>query len=109
RRGAGAARGARRDRDQAHLRRDGADRRQARPDRCTAHRWRRRRHRRALLPVLRRAARGAHRRAAASYFLFAMLLNSGAPFILQSMLTSGVDKVATSTLDACKDLPIAIT
>lgn len=46
---------------------------------------------------------------AATYFVFAMLLNSVAPVILQSMLTFGVDKVATSTLDACKDLPIAIT
>jgi len=45
----------------------------------------------------------------AAYFVFAMLLNSVAPVILQSMLTFGVDKVATSTLDACKDLPIAIT
>ncbi|HWW31920.1 MAG TPA: MFS transporter [Steroidobacteraceae bacterium] len=46
---------------------------------------------------------------AATYFVFAMLLNSVAPVILQSMLTFGVDKIATSTLDACKDLPIAIT
>jgi len=46
---------------------------------------------------------------AATYFVFAMLLNSVAPVILQSMLTFGVDKLATSTLDACKDLPIAIT
>ena len=46
---------------------------------------------------------------AVTYFVFAMLLNSVAPVILQSMLTFGVDKVATSTLDACKDLPIAIT
>jgi len=45
----------------------------------------------------------------AAYFVFAMLLNSVAPVILQSMLTFHVDKVATSTLDACKDLPIAIT
>jgi len=33
---------------------------------------------------------------AATYFVFAMLLNSVAPVILQSMLTFGVDKVATS-------------
>src|SRR5262249_15670114 len=46
---------------------------------------------------------------AATYFVFAMLLNSVAPVILQSMLTFGVDKVAPWTLDACKDLPIAIT
>lgn len=46
---------------------------------------------------------------AATYFVFAMLLNSVAPVILQSMLTFGVDKIATSTLDACKDLPIAVT
>ncbi|HVH83748.1 MAG TPA: MFS transporter [Steroidobacteraceae bacterium] len=46
---------------------------------------------------------------AATYFVFAMLLNSVAPVILQSMLTFGVDKIATSTLDACKDLPIALT
>ena len=44
-----------------------------------------------------------------TYVVFAMLLNSVAPVILQSMLTFGVDKAATSTLDACKDLPIAVT
>src|SRR3989442_13409122 len=44
-----------------------------------------------------------------TYVVFAMLLNSVAPVILQSMLTFGVDKTATSTLDACKDLPIAVT
>jgi fucose permease len=44
-----------------------------------------------------------------TYMVFAMLLNSVAPVILQSMLTFHVDKVATSTLDACKDLPIAVT
>src|SRR5438105_12507521 len=44
-----------------------------------------------------------------TYVVFAMLLNSVAPVILQSMLTFGVDKAATSTLDDCKDLPIAVT
>jgi len=44
-----------------------------------------------------------------TYVVFAMLLNSVAPVILQSMLTFGVDMTATSTLDACKDLPIAAT
>lgn len=46
---------------------------------------------------------------ALTYMVFAMLLNSVAPVILQSMLTFGVDKAATSTLDACKDIPIALT
>src|SRR5882762_2245092 len=44
-----------------------------------------------------------------TYVVFAMLLNSVAPVILQSMLTFGVDKTATATLDACKDLSIAVT
>jgi fucose permease len=46
---------------------------------------------------------------ALTYVVFAMLLNSVAPVILQSMLSLGVDKAAASTLDACKDVPIAAT
>jgi len=43
-----------------------------------------------------------------TYMVFAVLLNSVGTLILQSMHSFGVDKQATSVLDAFKDLPIAI-
>ena len=43
-----------------------------------------------------------------TYMVFAMLLNSVGTLILQSIQSFGVDKQATSVLDAFKDLPIAI-
>lgn len=43
-----------------------------------------------------------------TYAIFAVLLNSVGTLILQSQLALGVDKAATSVLDAFKDLPIAI-
>ncbi|MGC4029806.1 MAG: MFS transporter [Steroidobacteraceae bacterium] len=43
-----------------------------------------------------------------TYMVFAVLLNSVGALILQSMQAWGVDKQATSVLDAFKDLPIAI-
>lgn len=43
-----------------------------------------------------------------SYMIFAVLLNSVGTLILQSMQSYGVDKHATSVLDAYKDLPIAL-
>lgn len=44
----------------------------------------------------------------ACYFVFAILLNSVGTVILQSTTTFGVSKVAASTLEGFKDLPIAI-
>lgn len=44
-----------------------------------------------------------------SYVVFAVLLNSVGTVILQSMAFFDVDKVAASTLEGFKDLPIAIT
>lgn len=43
-----------------------------------------------------------------AYAIFAVLLNSVGTVILQSIETFGVDKVAASTLEGFKDLPIAI-
>ncbi|MGN6153719.1 MAG: MFS transporter [Lysobacteraceae bacterium] len=43
-----------------------------------------------------------------TYAIFAVLLNSVGTLILQSQIALGVDKAATSVLDAFKDLPIAI-
>ncbi|MEK7265886.1 MAG: MFS transporter [Pseudomonadota bacterium] len=43
-----------------------------------------------------------------AYFLFAILLNSVGPVILQSIATFGVTKHNASILEAFKDLPIAI-
>jgi len=42
------------------------------------------------------------------YAVFAVLLNSVGTVILQSVTAFGVDNVAASTLEACKDLTIAI-
>jgi fucose permease len=42
------------------------------------------------------------------YFVFAILLNSVGTVILQVINTYGVDKSAASTLEAFKDLPIAV-
>lgn len=44
-----------------------------------------------------------------SYAIFAVLLNSVGTVILQSIEYFGVDKVSASTLEAFKDLPIAVT
>ncbi len=43
-----------------------------------------------------------------TYMVFAVLLNSVGTLILQSQVALGASKQATSTLDAWKDLPIAI-
>lgn len=43
------------------------------------------------------------------YMVFAILLNSVGPVILQSIYTFGVDKPQASLLELFKDLPIAIT
>ncbi|MFD1786512.1 MFS transporter [Sphingomonas floccifaciens] len=43
-----------------------------------------------------------------TYAVFAILLNSVGTVILQSIAHFGVDKVAASTLEAFKDLPIAV-
>lgn len=43
-----------------------------------------------------------------TYMIFAMLLNSVGTLILQSQVALGASKQATSTLDAWKDLPIAV-
>jgi FHS family glucose/mannose:H+ symporter-like MFS transporter len=43
------------------------------------------------------------------YMVFAILLNSVGPVILQSISTFGVDKPQASLLELFKDLPIAIT
>lgn len=42
-----------------------------------------------------------------TFFLFAVLLNSVGPVIMQSVLTFGVSKTQASLLEACKDLSIA--
>ena len=44
-----------------------------------------------------------------NYFVFAILLNSVGTVILQVQNTYGVSESAASVLEACKDLPIAIT
>jgi len=44
-----------------------------------------------------------------TYMIFAMLLNSVGTVILQAIQGFGVDKDAASTLEAFKDLPIAVT
>lgn len=45
---------------------------------------------------------------AVSYFLFAILLNSVGTVILQSIHSFGITKAQAATLEAFKDLPIAI-